>query len=402
MSKQCWLCGCDFSETSNSKEHIIPRAIGGRRTVSSFICKTCNNKTGGKRKTTIGWDAVLTDRLHGAGLLFDISRQGKPVPRKNVYNARGEALVLQPGSTLSDRAAWYEVKNPDGSISVHVTAPNSKQLKKLVEELKSGYRKKYPNRRLEQGEMIEGKRLSKTPIGFEWDFDAPEFRRSVVKSVLALACSMGVGVDDCRKAVDYLRDDKADYDDDLYLLCYSHDLVRNRPRGLPIHCAHVVCDPSSRTILAYVELYGVVRVIICISKAYDREGKEATYAINPITGKMVAGLAFDLDHSKFLEIVETQTPDVIGEGMKKSLDEVLSYGEKLRFDRERKEHTNESIGECLSELGLSEGDEMSDEQALLFSNCVAAKVTAFIEHWMKPLDFPEGFDPSQPVRPKQR
>ena len=88
--------------------------------------------------------------------------------------------------------------------------------------------------------------------------------------------------------------------------------------------------------------------------------------------------------------------------MKKSLDEVLSYGEKLRFDRERKEHTNESIGECLSELGLSEGDEMSDEQALLFSNCVAAKVTAFIEHWMKPLDFPEGFDPSQPVRPKQR
>lgn len=400
MSKQCWLCGCEFSERGNSKEHIFPRAIGGRRTVSSFICETCNNKAGGKRKTTIGWDAVLTDRLHGAGLLFDISRQGKPVPRMNVYDARGEPLVLQPGNTLSERAAWYEVKNPDGSISVHVTAPDTKQLKKLVEKLQRGYRKKYPNRRFEQGEMTEGRRLSKTPIGFEWDSGGPEFDRSVVKSVLALACSMDVGVDDCRMAVDYLRDDKADYDSSLYLSCYSHDLIRNRPRGLPIHCVYVVCDPDSRTILGYIELFGVVRYIICVSKAYDGEGKEATYAINPITGEIVSDLAFDLDHSKFSEIVDTQTPHMIREGMKKSLDEVLSYREKLRFDRESHEHFNRSYGECVLELGLSEGDELSDEQVLLFSRCIAAKMTAFVAHWMKPLDLPEGFDPSQPVRPR--
>ena len=400
MSKKCWLCGCEFSERGNSKEHIFPRAIGGRRTVSSFICKTCNNKAGGKGKKVLGWDAVLTDRLHGAALLFDISRQGNPVPHMNVYTARGDPLILQPGNTLVEKPAYSEVKNPDGSISVHVTGFDTKRIKKHVEELKGAYRKKYPKGRFVHEETTEGKRLSKTPIGFEWDFSGPEFDRSVVKSVLALACSMGIGVDDCRMAVDYLRDDKADYDSSLCLFCYSQDLVRNRPRGLPIHCVHVVCDPNSRTILAYIELYGLVRYIICISKAYDGDGKEATYAINPITGKIVSDLAFDLDHSKFLEIVITQTPAMVLEGMQKSWNEVLSYREKLLFYRETREHRNESYDECVSELGLSEGDELSDEQAMLFSRCMAAKMRAFIEHWMMPLDFPEGFDPSQPVRLK--
>ena len=400
MSSQCWLCGCEFSEIASSKEHILPRAIGGRKTVSSFICETCNNQAGGKRKTSTGWDAVLTARLHGFGLLFDISRQGKPVPLMNVYNARGEPLVLQSGNTLSEQVAWKEVKNSDGSITVHVTAPHSKQLKKTVESLKRSYRKKYPNRRFEQGKMTEGKRLSKTPIGLEWDFDGPEFRRSILKSVLALASSMGVGVDDCREAIGYIRDDKADYNGYLYLPCYSRDLVRNRSHGLPIHCVHVVCNPSSRTILAYVELYGMVRFIICVSKEYDGEEREKAYAINPITGEIVENLKFDLDHSKFLEVVDTQTPDMIRGGMKIALDEVLSYREKLRFDRETREHFNESYDICLSELCLSEGDELSDEEAWLLGRCIAAKMTAFVEHWIQPLDLPEGFDPSQPVRPR--
>ena len=45
---------------------------------------------------------------------------------------------------------------------------------------------------------------------------------------------------------------------------------------------------------------------------------------------------------------------------------------------------------------MSSSNEWSDEEERLFSECVAGKMVPLLEHWAKPLDFPEDFDPSQP------
>ena len=56
---KCWLCKCPINEGNTTKEHIIPNAIGGRRTVKGVLCRTCNSTTGER------WDAELVKQLKG-------------------------------------------------------------------------------------------------------------------------------------------------------------------------------------------------------------------------------------------------------------------------------------------------------------------------------------------------
>ena len=384
---RCWLCDCEITDKNDAKEHIIPDAIGGRKTIRGFICEACNSETGRS------WDAVVARQLQGAGLLFGIARQkGTPVPPIKVFSARGESFVLQSDNKLVDAPFYEEVRAADGSIRIHMKDMTPERLQKRVDGLK----RKYPRGGVEGWKIDEGKRFSKTPVGIDWTHGGSDFDRSLIKSALALACSVGIEIDNCRLAVDYLRDDQADYDASLYLPCYGDDLVRNRPRGFPIHCVHVTGDPDSRTLLAYVELYGAIRRIVLLSDAYEGKRTVATYVVNPIAGEAMPVVAVDLDYSKFSTIVAAQTYDVVHEGMRKAFHEVLSYREQLNLRRAFDEHLDESLDECQSELGLSSSNEWSDEEKRSFSECIAGKMMPLLEHWAKPLDFPKGFDPSQP------
>ena len=69
MSKQCVLCDGVISEKNMTAEHIIPNAIGGRKKVSGFICRDCNNRTGTE------WDAKLVDQRLLHFLSLTVNRQ---------------------------------------------------------------------------------------------------------------------------------------------------------------------------------------------------------------------------------------------------------------------------------------------------------------------------------------
>ena len=72
--KTCWLCLRDLTET---KEHIIPESMGGRKTVRGFICRACNSKTGHD------WDAAVTEfeswKFHLLSNLKINPQQSKPI-----------------------------------------------------------------------------------------------------------------------------------------------------------------------------------------------------------------------------------------------------------------------------------------------------------------------------------
>lgn len=102
------------TKENDSKEHVIPGAIGGRKAVTGFICRACNSSTGA------AWDAVLYRRLHGIGLLFDVSRQSGSVQPMNFTSAAGEPLILQSGNRLMTQPGQENVRNPDGSILIRM------------------------------------------------------------------------------------------------------------------------------------------------------------------------------------------------------------------------------------------------------------------------------------------
>ncbi len=288
--------------------------------VTGFICRACNSRTGA------AWDAVLSERLRGIGLLFNISRQRGSVQPMRFTSTAGERLIFQPGR-LVVQPGQEEVRNPDGSISIRMNDFAVERIRKRLDSLKGKYRKRFPEGRFTRESITHEKQWTKGAMDLELEIGGPDFGRSLVKSALALACSIGVGIDDAMMAVDYVRGDADRQDVSVYQFCYTHDLVRNRPSGLPIHCVCVVGDPNTKTLLAYVEIYGTVRHIVCLSDRYNGKNKSGSYAINPISGEDVPGIAFGLDHSTFLEVIETQTRAGALEGLKNAMSEMVQYRE---------------------------------------------------------------------------
>ena len=90
----CVLCGDSASNDDRSSEHIIPAALGGRRTVSGFICEKCNSDAGAT------CDASLAESLEGWTRLLDISRKD-PLPRACVvYTSDGTPVRVLPGNRV--------------------------------------------------------------------------------------------------------------------------------------------------------------------------------------------------------------------------------------------------------------------------------------------------------------
>jgi hypothetical protein len=84
--------------SADSDEHIISKAIGGRRKVRGLLHLACNNGAG---RT---WDAELAKQLQPLSLHFDVRRQRGSVPWLPVTTTAGEELMLGSKGQLARRA----------------------------------------------------------------------------------------------------------------------------------------------------------------------------------------------------------------------------------------------------------------------------------------------------------
>lgn len=379
-SMKCWLCDRELTKERDSKEHIVPAALGGRKTVKGFICKDCNSHKG---RT---WDAAVTEQLEFFAVLLNIKREGQ-VPHMNVKTVKGRRLFLKPGNKPVVAPTRPKEERVGDHIRVSMQRPNRTSLKKDIE----GLMRRYPNAVVTELTSSEGKDYDKTPYEIDLSYGGPDFDRSVVKSALALTCRAGVRAEECDMAVRYLRNEQADYPDNQYLICYYDDPIGNRVSGLPLHCVHVVGDPVDGKLLAYVELYGHVRRIICLSDTYSAKQFSETYAIDPIIGKEIPEVAIRLNELRFNRIVRRQTAEVSYSVFTRAVQDVLSYGFELSQQRAFEEHFDRSMDECMRELNLSEDCDVTDDEKHRFVECLTNKLMPMIEYTVRPLDFPKGF-----------
>ena len=122
---KCAFCGEELTEKNRSREHIIPNAIGGRKTVANFLCRTCNNETGRK------WDTVLTKQLASLSTLLGISRSRGKIQPFEVMVSDGNARIQHPDGRLTLKNPTFNVTPDDGGISVHLHARNRDELEKM-------------------------------------------------------------------------------------------------------------------------------------------------------------------------------------------------------------------------------------------------------------------------------
>ena len=179
--------------------------------------------------------------------------------------------MLHPDGRMTP-ARTRHTKN-EADQTRHIVARTRDEAKKLIKKLKS----RHPDAKVTVSETSEH---FPGLIGFTLSPGGLTAGRSIVKSALAIAVESGVNPKDCENARDYLLNERGESCFGYY---YGPDLVVDRP-DIPFHFVCVSGDPETKQLLAYVELFGFHRMVVCLSEDYSGPEVTGGYAVNPLDG----------------------------------------------------------------------------------------------------------------------
>ena len=223
QEKRCALCNTPIRNENGSKEHVIPNAIGGRKTVYNFICKDCNSTTGAE------WDYELVTQLKPPCTLLNIRRQrgeNQPVLAETVG---GDKIFIHADGRMSMRETVFTERVLGNQTEVNIRTSSMKELKKML----PGLVRKYPNLDIDQvlEKATPRREYLEDPLSIALTFEGEIAGRSIVKSCLALTSEIGLHLIDCEHARDYLLANGEP--------CFGYynatDLVLNRPIAVLNH-----------------------------------------------------------------------------------------------------------------------------------------------------------------------
>ena len=349
-----------ITDANASEEHIFPNAIGGRKTVREFICEPCNNDTGRK------WDAELARQLLPFCALLDIKRPRGANQFFTVEGIDGTKLYYHPDGSLSRAVPTYETNESNGRVEMNISARTFEELKGMI----PGIARRYP--KLSQEKMLHMATRSKVPsppFRFDFNFGGVKTGKSVIKTCLAMIHSYGLNIDQCEHVQSYLFGSG----EPCFGYFNKRDLVRNRPRQTFFHCVWIRGDSLQKQIVAYVEYFGVQRIVACLSSKYSGKDFSCGYAIDPVTGKdLDLEVDIDISSDEIRRIYDYKMVDT--DITKRALEAFL--GSWVEMDRQRVDRTiNDIINHALSECGISSLSMLTSENIRKFSAVAAKRFT---------------------------
>lgn len=389
----CALCEATITAETDSEEHLIPNALGGRRKVSGFICRDCNS-AGGE-----SWDAELAEQLLPLCLLLDISRERGDPPTLKVVTSAGERLTIRPNGTLARSAPVFtRTPSPSGKTHYHVEARTMHEAQQILMDLKRKHPEIDVDATLAGAQMVET--YPRGAVGHDLSIGGELAGRSMMKSSLAWAFANGVDWAACEGALGYLRSKDAPPCFGYY---HDTDLIQGRPAGVPLHCLSVEADTATGLILGYGEYFGFHRFVCLLGEGYRGPAIRSTHAIDPRTG---AGL----DLHVRIPFSRSDVEDIYAyrrtklEDAKRAADAVLGPAMQAGMDAERKRVVSQAIDEAFASCGAKPGEELTAEQIRKLALVAAQKVTPFVLHQTMGLPpdvvtaIRSGSGPHKPVR----
>ncbi len=362
----CFICGDPLTAENDSREHVIPRAIGGRLRTRGFICVKCNSVSGET------WDAEAAEQLNALSLFFVISREGNAPPSQKVKTVSGQELLLRPDGRLDMTKPSIEVRKTDAGKELRVSTRNEREARQVLEGLK----RTYPEIDVEA--ILQAAQTTYTPpdgpVTFSVEFGGAGAGRSVVKSAAAYASYCGLDASLFKTAKNYLDDAAAEPPFGYY---HDTDLVIGRPKGIPIHCVALKGDPETGLLLGYVEYFGFQRMVVCLSDAYEGERINHSYGIDPLTGKAV-DLQIDLPFNKADLAAIYNYERLPIETMKQAFGDVIPTGMRRQAEAEQARAFAEAINYGFRNCGAEPGAELTVDQIKKLSGLVVEKLTPYL------------------------
>lgn len=361
----CALCDVEITEENDSREHIIPNSIGGRKKVKGFICNLCNNTTGSR------WDTELAKQLNPLSLIFHIQRERGEPPSQTLETTNGEKLTLHHRGGMSPSKPEFKKEARDNKTAISITARDAEEAKRMLK----GIKKDYPlidTDRILSDAKVESLYLDGM-LKMSFEFGGPEAGRSAVKTFLALAYQFGIASDTCEHAISYLRHDGKP----CFGYYYERDLVVNRPLGVPLHCVAISGDPETGLLLGYLEYYGVQKIVSCLSEKYSGVKITASYSIDPTTG-VEPDVDVDISLSKSDIIAAYNYEKYDSNLVINCFHQVIPRALEASFNRERDRVISDAVDFALKNRGAEEGQALSEEHVRVLSSKLAEKITPYI------------------------
>jgi len=367
----CALCNILITKENNSKEHIIPNAIGGKKKISNFICKDCNNKSGNE------WESDLTEQLSSLCTYFGIKRDRGCVQPYVATTIKGEKLQLNANASMKIHKPTYIETKIDDGVEISIRARDMKEAKNMLKGIKG----KYPNLNIE--ELMNNAQANSSycddMIQFKLSIGGLQAGRSIVKSVLALVVESGINPKSCEHAMEYLVEEK---DNPCFGYYYDKDPLLNRPDGVPLHCVYVKGDKQTKQILGYVEFFGAFRIVSCLSSEYNGDEFSNCYAINPIKGEIL-DVKIDLNLSSFdIDLIYRYKMYSL-RAVEDAFSKVISSHQKKSVQKEQERVVYEAVKYAFENCGAKEGEELSKIQTQKLSELVVEKMQQYLIHIAK-------------------
>lgn len=362
----CVLCTSEITEANNSREHIIPQAIGGRRKVSWFICRNCNSTAGNI------WEAEVAKQLNWFSTALNIKREsGKSPPSYPIQTISGVELLMHANGSLAPaRACFNKVQTNDGKHEYKLVARTESEARKIID----GLRLKHPNNDFQKilNDVHITSHPLEEPIKLELSVGGPLTERSIVKTTLAMASSMCIPMGHCKRALAFLMDQDAE---PVCTAFHLRDLIKNRPHSRLFHAVAVFGNATYGRLLGYVEYYGAFRYIVVLSRSYQGPDVNDCYAIDPITSEEI-GLDTNLSLSDAeLALVDSNEASPI-EARIADLDMALPIVLKIHNHNGRTQRLDAAILEVFRECGVRPGENIPEKVFLEFSARLAEKAAA--------------------------
>ena len=363
----CALCGAELIGKTRSKEHVIPNSIGGRLKTSGFICSTCNNTKGES------WDAELAKQLNWFSLSLGISRERGEPPSQKVRTVDGRQLTLLPDGSFSPGSSYSE-EDIDGQKRISIIAGSVAEATKRLE----GVSRKYPsfNKDHALSELEVKTDYLDSPLSVEFSIGGGKAGRSLVKTAVAFASHCGVPHKDFSRALNYLLDDQAE---PPFGHAYLSDLVIGREL-LPIfHCVSVKSDRSKDRLWAYIEYYGLFRVIVLISDHYTGVDVDKTYALDPVTGQQLnVAILGDVPEDEFCRVVTGDGWDC--KVHRAAADFTLPRVMRRSEQRALENAVASGFEHAARVLGIPEGADIPKDKAAEFTALLMERLSPYISH----------------------
>lgn len=365
--KVCAFCDSEITSINDSKEHVIPNSIGGRKKIRGFLCLTCNNSFGQS------WDATLATQLNWFSLAVGIERDRSNNPDQIVRTVDGTELLLRANGTMTRKDPFFEITEFEGKARIRLFARNEREYREMLR----GIKKKYPNFDLD-GELKNIQVMPfrvDSPQQYRLELGGPVAGRSLVKTAIAECAAVGILPYRCEIGIRTL---KTPSDNSGFALFYIRDIVVNRPKDMLFHLVAILGDSEKGFLLAYVEYFGVMRVMVKLSSKYEGESFTSVYAINPQSSENL-DLFVNWD-------IPTNEMDAAFNGfgvVKKNFDfackNATAIASHSRLKRERQYVYREELSSVLSQLGIQPGGILESKDRERFNRLMDEKVGSFSE-----------------------